>query len=161
MKANPNKVIVIKLNPKREEIWRYQGKILSHNENTRLIEALFNREDMLFHGITIKENDRFIERYFTDRWYNIFEIHDRDDDRLKAWYCNVTTPASFSPGKITYIDLALDLLAYPDGEYLLLDEDEFEALVLDDETHSKALQALDSLVKMAKAGRLAEAVAKK
>ena len=41
-----------------------------------------------------------MECFYNDRWYNILEIHDRDDDRLKAWYCNVTLPAEFTPGRI-------------------------------------------------------------
>ena len=104
-----------------------------------------NIEDKPFHGITIRRNDRSIERFYSDRWYNIFEIHDRDDDRLKAWYCNVTKPAVFSQEKITYVDLALDILVYPDNAYLILDKDEFESLALDTATREKALGALEKL----------------
>ncbi len=154
MTAHTPNVVVIKLNTDREETWRYAGRILSQNSNSVLIEALFNRPDLLFHGITLRENDRFIERYYTDRWYNIFEIHDRDDDRLKGWYCNVTTPAEITPGKISYIDLALDVLVYPEGEYLVLDQDEFEDLQIDPLTRAKAQQALDSLIRLTESGDL-------
>ena len=158
MNADPNKVVVIKMNIQREETWRYEGRILSRDGHSLLIEAFFNRDDLPFHGITLKRNDRFIERYFEDRWYNIFEIHDREDDHLKAWYCNVTTPAEFTPGRIAYVDLALDLLAYPDGQYLVLDQDEFESLGLDKETRIKASRALDELVHLAKTSGLGQAV---
>lgn len=158
MNPNPNLVTVIKLNPEREETWRYEGRILSQSPQTMLIEARFNRSTLLFHGITLQENDRFLERYYEDRWYNLFEIHDRQDDLLKGWYCNVTTPAEFSDGKIAYIDLALDVLVYPDGKYLILDEDEFDALALPRHQQAKALKALDTLVKLAESGRLGEAV---
>ena len=154
MKPDPMQVIVIKLNPQREETWRYEGRILAKNENSLLIEAYFNRPDFTFHDILLKENDRFIERYFTDRWYNIFEIHDRDDDRIKAWYCNITRPAAFSPGQIAYVDLALDLLAYPDGSYLVLDEDEFSALAIDPNTRGQAREAIGRLESLAKSGKL-------
>jgi predicted RNA-binding protein associated with RNAse of E/G family len=158
MNPNPNLVTVIKLNPEREETWRYEGRILTQNPQTMLIEARFNRSTSLFHGITLQENDRFLERYYEDRWYNLLEIHDREDDTLKGWYCNVTTPASFNDGKIIYIDLALDVLVYPNGNYLILDEDEFEALALPQQQQAKALEALDTLVELAESGRLAEAV---
>ena len=154
MKPDPQQVIVIKLNPQREETWRYEGHILEKEENSLLIEAFFNRSDFTFHDILLKKNDRFLERYFTDRWYNIFEIHDRDDDHLKAWYCNVTAPAEFSPGQIAYVDLALDLLAYPDGSHLILDEDEFNALTIDHPTRECAREAINSLVKLAQSGQL-------
>lgn len=158
MNQIPNQLIVIKLNPEREETWRYEGRILSQQPQTMLIEARFNRSTLRFHGITLKKNDRFLERYYKDRWYNLFEIHDRDDDALKGWYCNVTAPAEFNNGKITYIDMALDLLVYPNGKYLILDEDEFEELALPQEQQIQARQALETLVELAELGRLAKAV---
>ena len=47
---------------------------------------------------TLRRGDRFIETYYTDRWYNIFEIHAREDDRLKGWYCNIAKPAVMEAG---------------------------------------------------------------
>lgn len=149
-------VDIIKLNTHREETWRYRGRILENSAHSLLIEAFFNRPDLAFHGITLRQNDRFLERYFQDRWYNIFEIYDRDDDRLKGWYCNITEPAEFSDdGRIAYVDLALDVLVYPDGNYLVLDRDEFDALNLDQTTRENALKALDELIAVVEDGKLA------
>jgi protein associated with RNAse G/E len=156
MSPDPQDVLIIKLNTQRQETWRYQGRILSQDADSLLIEAFFNRVDLPFHGIILRENDRFLERYYTNRWYNIFEIHDRENDGLKAWYCNVTTPAEIEPGRIAYVDLALDLLVYPDGAYLVLDEDEFTALDLDSQYRFKARQALKTLVGLAQAGKLSQ-----
>ncbi|MBW6466542.1 MAG: DUF402 domain-containing protein [Brevefilum sp.] len=158
MSIDPQDVLIIKLNTQRQETWRYRGRILRQDADSVLVEAYFNRDDLPFHGITLRENDRFLERYYTNRWYNIFEIHDRDDDRIKAWYCNVTAPAEFEPGQISYVDLALDLLVYPDGEYLVLDEDEFAALDLDPGCRFNARQALNALVSLAEAGMLGQAL---
>ena len=154
MTSESNKVIVIKLNTQFKETWRYTGHILKQGSNSLLIEAYFNRKSLPFHGITLKKNDRFLEVYYDNRWYNIFEIHDRDDDHLKAWYCNVSTPAVFSPGQITYVDLALDVLAFPDGNHLVLDKNEFTALALEDETRAKALTALETLIALVESGDL-------
>jgi len=142
---NMDNVVVVKQNTEHVETWRYEGKILKQKPNMVLLEAYFNRSDLPFHGIVLKRNDHFLELYFTDRWYNIFEIHDRDDDRLKGWYCNVTLPANREDGKITYVDLALDLLVFPDGRQLVLDEDEFEALEIPAKQKNSALQALEEL----------------
>ena len=158
MHTNNQKIVVRKLNTKRQETWRYDGCILSQSPNSILIEAFFNRPDLPFHGIVLRENDRFIERYYSDRWYNIFEIHDRDDDQIKAYYCNVTTPAEFVPGFISYVDLALDLLVYPDGTYLVLDQDEFQELKLEAYEQVGALQALESLQEIARSGQIWHAV---
>ena len=158
MNTDNQKVLVIKLNTQRQETWRYQGQVISREPNSVLIEAFFDREDFPFHGITLQKNDRFIERYYADRWYNIFQIHDREDDRLKAWYCNVTTPAQISQETISYVDLALDLLVYPDGKYLVLDEDEFNNLDIEQAYRHKARRALDDLIQIAKSGGMKQAV---
>lgn len=158
MNKVPDQVIVSKLNPDREETWRYHGLILEISPQTILIEARFNKATHIFHGIKLQENDRFLERYYSDRWYNLFEMHDRDSDVLKGWYCNVTMPAEFSQGKIAYVDLALDLLVYPDGKYLILDEDEFIDLALSKKLQARAWQAMDELIALADSGQLAAAI---
>lgn len=158
MNTQPNEVTVIKLNTQGEETWRYTGQSVSGGEHTLLIEAYFNRSDLPFYGITLRENDRFLERYYDNRWYNIFEIHDRDDDRIKAWYCNVTRPAEFKPGQIAYVDLALDVLVYPDGDYRVLDEDEFENLDLDEKSRELAWGALNTLVALAENNQISKEI---
>ena len=147
-------ITIKKLDIHRQETWRYVGRIVERGEKSLLIEAFFNRDDLPFQGITLKRNDRFLERYFLDRWYNIFEIHDREDDHLKGWYCNVTEPAEFSPDKIVYVDLALDLLVYPDGNFLVLDKDEFDVLHIDENSRQAALQALNELISLVSNGQL-------
>ena len=136
---------VIKLDLERRETWRYTGQVLRRWENAILLEARFNRDDTPFHGILLGRGDRFVETFYTDRWYNIFEIHDRETDHLKGWYCNVCQPAEIVDGTVSYVDLALDLLVYPDGKQLVLDEDEFNALQLPEGLRMKALEALEQL----------------
>ena len=140
-----SEILVLKLGLDRRETWRYNGRVLRRWEDAVLLEAHFNRDDLPFHGIVIGRGDRFVEKFFTDRWYNIFEIHDRADDRLKGWYCNVTYPAELQDGQVAYVDLALDLLVYPDGRQIVLDEDEFAELALDDADRQKAREALVEL----------------
>ena len=126
--------------------WEYTGEVLERGEDFVRLEARFNRADTPFQGIVLKQGDRFVETFYTNRWYNIFEIHDRDDDALKGWYCNVGLPAVWdAPDAISYIDLALDLWVKPDGEQTVLDEDEFAALALDEVTRTRARDALAEL----------------
>jgi protein associated with RNAse G/E len=119
--------------------------VLAEGPGWMRIEATFNRPDTPFHGILLKQGDRFVETYDSTQWYNIFEMYDRDDGARKGWYCNVTRPAVFADGLITYVDLALDLLVYPDGRQLVLDEDEFAALNLEPAEQDRARQALMEL----------------
>lgn len=119
--------------------------MLEQHDDRIVLEAHFNRADLPFYGILLKSGDRFVETFYTDRWYNVFEMHDRDDDHLKGWYCNIGHPAVIEDGAVSYIDLALDLLVYPDGRQLVLDEEEFADLSLPPETRQQARQALAAL----------------
>lgn len=126
--------------------WEYRGEILERGETFVRLEARFNRADTPFQGTVLKQNDRFVETFYTDRWYNIFEIHDREDDQIKGWYCNVGRPAVWDePETLSYIDLALDVWVRPDGEQVVLDEDEFAELKLDEAIRIRALKALEEL----------------
>jgi len=142
-------ITVIKLNIDRQETFRYTGRVLERRPDGVVLEAFFNRSDLPFHGLVMGKGDRFVEGYYNRRWYNIFEMHDRLDDHLKGWYCNVTLPAEISFQQVAYVDLALDLLVFPGGRQLVLDEDEFNALELDPSTHTQALAALHELQTLA------------
>jgi protein associated with RNAse G/E len=144
-KTMPDTITIIKKNAEQIETWRYQGQVMCKNPQAIQIQARFNRDDMSVGGILFKRDDLFVETFYSDRWYNIFEIYDKDSGQLKAWYCNVCFPAVFTPESINYVDLALDLLVKASGEQLILDEDEFEALNLDGETKKKALEGLSQL----------------
>jgi hypothetical protein len=138
-------ITIVKNDHLGEEVWRYQGQVLAETPNGILVEARFNRADLVFNGILLKENDRFVECYSRQKWFNIYEIYDRDDALLKAWYCNVTRPAHWGDGILSYDDLALDLLVYPSGQQLTLDEDEFMRLNLPESEQKQARQALEEL----------------
>ena len=139
-------ITVIKRNVRGEETWRYSGMLIGSEGSALHLEAPFKGKDSPFMGIVIKRGDRFLETWYTDRWYNIFEIHDRDDDSLKGWYCNIGKPAVFDADDvISYVDLALDLWIALDGTQTVLDEDEFATLELDVGTRSRALAALEEL----------------
>ena len=138
-------VKVQKKNPAGEVTYEYEGVLLKQDEHSIVLEALFERADMPFMDIVFKTGDRFVEYYYSDRWYNIFAIHDRQDGKIKGWYCNVGKPAVFEDGIVSYVDLALDLWVSIDGKQTVLDEDEFQELDLNDELRSRAQQGLAEL----------------
>jgi hypothetical protein len=141
-------ITVIKRNQDGQEVLRFAGVVLRQEPDGITLEAKFTHADVLVNHTILRRADRFIEKYYTDRWYNIFEIHDREDDRLKGWYCNIGKPAVVeAENRISYVDLALDLWVAPDGTQTVLDEDEFAALDLDAETRSRARAALEELQK--------------
>lgn len=138
-------IVVIKQNIEGEETWRYSGQVLQRTASALLLSARFNRDDLPFEGVNLKNGDLFLEAYYSNRWFNIYEIRDRDSGETKVWYCNVTRPAVFADGSLSYVDLALDLLVYPDGHSRLLDEDEYAALHLGPEEDAHTRQAVAEL----------------
>lgn len=141
-------VTVIKLDINQEMTWKYDAVVIDLGVDYVTLEAFFDREDLLFHGMKLLKGDLFIETYYLDRWFNIFEIHSRDDGRLRGYYCNIGTPARIKGKEISYIDLALDLLVFPDGRQVVLDSEEFQILQINPDTRLKALAALDELKKI-------------
>jgi len=57
----------------------------------------------------------------------------------------VTRPAIVNGDVISYDDLALDLFAYPDGSFRILDEDEFVGLDISPADRTAALAGLKEL----------------
>lgn len=142
---NRSLVTVYKHDHTGREVWHYVGEVLARGATWLQLEARFDRPDHALEFVVFQHGDRFIEWFYTDRGYNIFEVHAVDDDHLKGWYCNVTRPALISADAIHSDDLALDLWITPRGEAYLLDEDEFTALDLDAPTRAQALDALHEL----------------
>lgn len=140
-----NELTVIKCNYLGEEVFRWNARLLERGENRIVVEAIFRLENHFMGDIPLEPGDRFVETYYSDRWYNRYEVRSRVDDSLKGWYCNVAYPAEFGLGVITFRDLALDLLVYPDGRQLVLDEAEFEAFAIPADARIPALAALDEL----------------
>ena len=98
--------------------------------------------------IVLKRNDRFVETFYSDRWYNIFEIYDRDDNHFKGWYCNIGKPAVIENDFVSYVDLALDLWVSVEGKQSVLDEDDFSELNLPDELNAGALNGLSEVKRL-------------
>ena len=141
-------ITVIKNDHTGNEVWRYSGRVLERGDTWVKLEAFFNRPDVEAGYHTFRQGDRFVEVFYSDRWYNIFMLHDVDDDHLKGWYCNITRPAEIDNDTVRADDLALDVFVTPDGTITVLDEDEFAELSLDDTTRAHARRALDDLKRL-------------
>ena len=144
-----DKITVHKLDDRGREVWRYSGTVVRRDDSSVMLVALFDRDDVEFHGLHIQRGDRFIETFYRDRWYNIFAIYDGDNNRLKGWYCNITRPANIEEEHVYAEDLALDLIVLPNGSMHVLDEDEFAQLELHPDEHANALRTLRHLQSLA------------
>lgn len=126
----------------------YDGYVHERGENFVCIDAIFSFSDRDLGYIHLRKGDVFREWFFSDRWYNIFRVQDKDSGQLKGWYCNITRPAEINAHQVVADDLALDVFVYPDGHTILLDEDEFATLDLSDTDRQMAWEAVDTIRKM-------------
>jgi len=144
-------ITVIKLNPLGETKIRYQGEAIKRFSHGVIIEAYWRHPTLDLGYTRFEPGDRFIEYYYTDRWFNIFDISAADGGR-KGWYCNIAEPAFISNDHIEQVDLLLDVWVDPKGTPFLLDEDEFEAdTSLSQEQRKGARQGLHDLLQMIEA----------
>jgi protein associated with RNAse G/E len=119
-------VTIVKLNTLGEVKFQYQGEVIKQFANGVIIQAYWSLPAKALGYTTFEPGDTFHEYYYTDRWFNIFEISGVNVVR-KGWYCNVAEPAVISADRIEQVDLLLDVWVTPTGETLILDEDEFAA----------------------------------
>jgi protein associated with RNAse G/E len=134
----------------------WTGQIVEQTAEGLVLEAYFthNRRDLGY--VVFERGDLFIEFYYFDRWYNVFQIYSARGE-LKGWYCNISKPVECVGQEIHFVDLALDLFAYPDGTSLPLDVEEFEeqaASVYAPEDTARARAALDELITLHRRGAL-------
>ena len=141
-------ITVVKLDPSGAEKIRYSGEIVEYTPDKVVIEATWTLPTKELGYTRFEPGDRFIEYYYTDRWFNIFDIFQANGVR-KGWYCNVTQPAQIDEQYIKQIDLFLDVWVNPTGEPLILDEDEFAvATTLNTIQRQGAQRGLQEILRM-------------
>ena len=139
-------ITVIKQNPLGAEMLRYQGEVIERSPRRIIIQAAWSNPPKDLGYTRFERGDSFTEYYYTDRWFNIFAIIGSDQQR-KGWYCNIAQPAVFFADRIEQVDLFLDVWVNPQGQPLILDEDEFAAATtLSDEQRTGARAGLQTLL---------------
>jgi uncharacterized protein len=149
-------VHVRKLRPDRSQAFAWDGTVLRCDESGIVLRAKFNVDLVDLGFTTFRRGDEFIEFYYFDRWYNVFQVSS-PDGVLKGWYANVGLPAELKTdaGELQYVDLALDVWADPNGEFVVLDQHEFDALLVEHvELIEAAERGRDTLLALAEARRL-------
>jgi len=123
-------VHVRKLRPDNSEIFAWDGAVLRCDTRGIVLRAEFNVDEVKREYATFRRGDVFVEFYYWDRAYNVFQVSE-PDGKLKGWYANLGLPAELDVprNELRYVDLALDVWVAPDGEYVVLDEDELQELL--------------------------------
>ncbi|WP_175411227.1 DUF402 domain-containing protein [Streptomyces sp. TRM64462] len=148
-------VEVVLLKAGRTKI-RYAAEVVSDDGTVLTVRAAWAGEGVRDFGfVRFEPGDVFTEHYWRDRWYSVKEVR-AADGTLKGWYCDITRPATVTPGEVVVEDLDLDLWVSADRSLVLrLDEDEFAASGLttrDPQAATRAREALDTLELRARQG---------
>ncbi|HYL45235.1 MAG TPA: DUF402 domain-containing protein [Ktedonobacteraceae bacterium] len=141
-------ITVVKLDPLGNVKIQYQGEVIEHLAAGVVVQAYWSQPTKELEYTRFEPGDNFREYYYTNRWFNIFDIASTEGIR-KGWYCNIAEPAVIYADHIEQIDLFLDVWVTPRGETLILDEDEFaDNTALSPEQRASAQQALQTLLTM-------------
>lgn len=142
-------ITVIKRDHDSQETIRWTGDVLARGETWVNLLGRFGLEQADVGGVlVIYKNDFMREWFYSDRYYNIYQVEDQTDGHIKGWYCNITRPAEITRDFIALDDLALDLVVSLSGEIILLDEDEYADLNLSTAEQQAVQNALATLRRM-------------
>ncbi len=136
------KITIVKRNERGIPVFRYTGEILQSTKKGLLISAVFGLPQVNLRVAALLPGDLFEEYYFYDKWFNIYQVHAGNTERIKVWYCNICRPMQYLDDRIEFDDLALDLLITPNGRQYILDRDEFCALKINRKERRLALEGL-------------------
>ncbi len=156
MLAAGSAIHVRKLRPDGSEVFAWDGEVLRCDEVGIVLRAEFNVDVVELGYTAFRRGDVFIEFYYWERPYNVFQISSADGV-LQGWYANVGLPAVLDSEKseLRYVDLELDVWARLDGGYLVLDEDDLATLLAKrPELTDVAERGRAELVALAESGQL-------
>lgn len=134
---------------------RFEAEEIQRDDSSITVRAPWGGGVVELGLLRFEPGDCLIETYYSDRWFNIFQLH-ASDGALKGWYCNITRPAVIAATYVESEDLELDLIVAADRTAMRLDdEDEFAARALDQHdppAYAAALAAVEELRRLAAQG---------
>src|SRR5687768_1457963 len=92
------------LKPAKGTTITYNGTLLLAEPGHLLVHARWERATLDLGYTTFEPGDHFYEHYYTERWFNVFEVRSAAGE-LKGWYCNITRPAHVVEDVVTSEDL--------------------------------------------------------
>ena len=142
---------IVKLRPDGSEAARYSGAPLASQPGWVAARAVWRYRRLDAGYLIFEPGDEFDEYFALEQMFNAFALY-RGGREFIGWYCNVTHPTTVRDGTIFWHDLYIDLIVYPDGRLLVLDEDELAESQLehtDPALHARILAARDDLLALA------------
>lgn len=103
----------------------WHGGVLSESSELILLVAKFE-EDVRHNDLgDIKKGTVSFEYFWLQKWYNLFRFH-KPNGEILAYYINICMPPHIKGNTLSYIDLDIDVVAWPHGRVDVLDRDDFE-----------------------------------
>ena len=125
----------------------WTGEVARDDAEEIVLRCRFTR-DVQTSYLRFRTDDVTVEHYPRHEWYNAFQVISAEG-QLKGFYCNIAMPPTVEGDVLSYTDLTLDLFVFPDGRWLVLDEEDFERRAREDypaEVVARARQSLSSLI---------------
>lgn len=147
-------VSIVKRSPAGDNKVRYPGVVMESQveEPWIEIEALWTTPTVVQAQLAFEPGDVLRELFSPIHPFNAFAVY-RPTGELKGWYANVTYPTlvegSENHPEVVWHDLYIDIVASPDGQVHVLDEEELSDSNLsktDPELHARILAARDELL---------------
>ncbi|MEI3611495.1 DUF402 domain-containing protein [Pseudogracilibacillus sp. SO30301A] len=133
---------------------RYNTTIVEHS--CMLLEAK-NQNIVLFHKIatsftmitdqnklTIPEGSYTLAYYWKDQPFNLYIWRDKNGNYLGSYF-NIVKNTCLADNLLSFEDLIIDVVVFPNGDYFILDEDELPKPLAQFE-NGFVLQSLNSLI---------------
>jgi Protein of unknown function (DUF402) len=144
-------VTIVKLRPDGSEAIRYPGSVIASPCDWVTAQAPWRQRRVDLGYLVFEPEDILLEYFSLSEPFNVFAIYTHEGT-LKGWYSNVTHPSWVVDDNIYWHDLYIDVIAYPDGKLLVLDEDELAAAGVersDPELFQLIVRARDRLIQLA------------
>ena len=147
-------IMLAKLDPQGREVARYAGRVIRVHqaESWVEVEARWTNRSVVVHGLPFRTGDLLLESFSPVLPFNVFAVYSTAG-HLRGWYANVTHPTrldvSAETPLLVWHDLYLDVVAFPDGTFVSVDEDELEesGLALEDPSlHARIVAARDEVI---------------
>jgi predicted RNA-binding protein associated with RNAse of E/G family len=147
---------IVKRSPEGGEVTRYPGWVIEAGAPLPWIAARANwvTKVVEMDGLRFVPGDRLHEFFSPEHHFNLFSVWSPEGE-LRGWYANVTHPTtiewSTAPPTLYWHDLYVDLIALPNGVYVVRDEDELEESGLatsDPALHKLILDTRDELIRL-------------
>ncbi len=107
---------------KDDEVYECQ---LLHRDEGYLVLLFVNDTAGNIGDVFFDAGSRTVAHYWVDRGYVLWRMYESSGD-LKGHSFHICGDVKINEDYVSYLDLLLDVWFYPDGSYLILDEDEVD-----------------------------------